>query len=346
MQVDPVFPVTKTESTKAQYRAHFFRLERRARHHLQLGTEAEVSLQQIAAMFLDCEPGWSEATARAYRAALVFVFDEMGGQDAREARDMVYHLDADGEWALQMREKVKAERKRRRRSAPRTSAQKAKKMSPEDLVALRDGFDKSRSNWSGYTKTWFFAGVLTGLRPSEWRHAQMGVDKKGNKVLIVKNAKNTNGRSHGQTRTLKLGKMPPGDIDLIERHLEAAHRFVGQDAWEDFYFQCRRLLRMVADRIWPRRIKHPTLYTARHLFSADAKTEFDRIGVAALMGHASTDTAYQHYGKRHTGSGGMSVSPDESDVQAVTLRNPDYKPESRDAPGFVKAGVGIGKDVV
>jgi hypothetical protein len=327
MQEHDKQPVTKTESTKGQYRAHFFRLERRTRTSLHLTPDAAVMPQQIAATFIDSEPDWSEATARAYRAALVFVFDEVGDGDSMEAKDMIYHVNDDGEWQLQIRERVKAERKRRKRSSPRTSAQKAKKMSQEDLILLRNEFARSWSKWAKQTETWFFAGILTGLRPTEWQVAELATDKLGNKMLMVKNAKNTNGRAHSATRTIRLGKMPQANIDLIASQILSAQTYVKLDKFDHFYFQCRRLLCKVSDRLWPRRIKHPTLYTARHLFSADAKTKFDRIGVAALMGHASTDTAYNHYGKRHTGTGGMSVSPDEADIAAVTARNPDYVAE-------------------
>lgn len=291
---------------------------------MHIGVLEPVTPQQMAATFLDNEPDWSEHTVRAYRAALVFVFSEIGGEDVKEAIDMIYHISDDGEWQMQMREKVKAERKKRKRNSPRTSSQKAKRMTPDDLVKLREELDRSWSKWAKQTQTWFFAGVLTGLRPTEWQTAELSTDKTGGKILIVRNAKNTNGRSHSATRTLKLGKMLPANVAIIESQIQSAQSFVRLGNFEVFYFNCRRLLCMAADRIWPRRLKHPTLYTARHLFSADAKTKFDRIGVAALMGHASTDTAYHHYGKRHTGTGGMTVTPDEADMAAVSARNPDY----------------------
>jgi hypothetical protein len=57
------------------------------------------------------------------------------------------------------------------------------------------------------------------------------------------------------------------------------------------------------------------------MFAADIKGVFDHISVAAMMGHASIDTAGQHYAPAWSGRGGMAVEPSEQDVQAVTFLN-------------------------
>jgi hypothetical protein len=318
--------VTMEESTRQLYRKVYFRLERRARMAYGIHQDEAVTPQQVAATFVDNEAGWERSTARLYRASLVFVFKEMNDFAGKEACDMVYHIEEDGEWRMQIRERVNAERKKRKRSSPRTSAQKAKSMKPEDMALLRAALEESRSQWARDTRLWFFAGVLTGLRPTEWQRAELGINEAGSPILIVRNAKNTNGRAHGARRTLILAQMSESNIALIAAHIQRAQVFSNMGAFESYYYNCRRLLRLVADRLWPRRIKHPTLYTARHVFSGDAKQSFDRIAVAAMMGHASVDTAYEHYGKRHSGSGGMGVAPSDDDLMAVAKRNPQYNP--------------------
>lgn len=326
--------VTRIEASKAQYRTHYFRLERMARKDLELDASDEVSPLQIAAMFIQREADWSEDTARAYRAALAFMFEELGTDEANDARQMIYHISEDGEWTIDMREKVKAERKKRQRVAPRTSAQKAKRLSMEDLDLLRAELHVSTSKYAGPTALWFMAGMLTGLRPTEWREAYIGNDSQGRKCLIVVNAKNTNGRAHGKLRTIVMAKMRAPDVQMIEDHVRSVQGFCNGDPekFEEYYFGCRRLLSNVADRLWPRRLKHPTLYTARHMFAADVKNVFDSYGVAALMGHASTRTASSHYApKWSTTNGGSSVEPSEGDLGRVVARN-----EEKEAPRIVK----------
>jgi hypothetical protein len=322
MQTTPQRDVTKTEKTKDQYRSHFFRLERIARVHIGVPRPELISPQQIAVTFLEKEANWAESTARAYRAALVFMFDEMDTTDASDAKSMIYHVSDDGMWRLEEKDKVKLERKRRKRSAPKTSAQKAKRLSLDDLDLLRGELFVSSSMYGKNTSEWFMAGILTGLRPTEWRDAELKLDEQGRKILLVQNAKNTNGRANGKERTLILEKMKDEDRQIIEDHMNTVSQYVFQSAFEDLYYNCRRLLCNISDRLWPRRIKHPTLYTARHMFSADMKTQFDSYGVAALLGHASTRTASSHYAPKWSSNGGGSmIEPSENDVASVVLKN-------------------------
>ena len=63
------------------------------------------------------------------------------------------------------------------------------------------------------------------------------------------------------------------------------------------------------------------------MFTANAKSVFGRIEVAALLGHASADTAKLHYAQRRLGSGVTGVRPIENDVAAVAKRNPEIAPK-------------------
>lgn len=327
-------PVTQTERTKEQYRSHYFRIERMTRKEMGLDEDAIITPQQIAASFSQHEAYWSEKTARAYRAALVFMFNEIGTQEASEAKDMIYHVSDDGEWTMHKKEEIKRERVINMKKSLRTSSQKAKRLTIDDLDLLRAELHISKSKFADKTALWFMAGMLTGLRPTEWRDAILTFDKKGEKILLVQNAKNTNGRSHGKEREIRLGNMFPADLAIIEDHVESIQRYQGQgdDAFEDYYYNCRRLISHVGNRLWPRRLKHPTLYTARHMFAADIKNQFDAYGVAALMGHASTRTASANYAPKWSStSGGSRVEPSERDVAAVTLRN-----EAKEAPRIAK----------
>jgi bisphosphoglycerate-dependent phosphoglycerate mutase len=324
---------TRTESTKEQYRSHYFRIERMARERL-ADSDCLVLPEHVAREFVIRETEWSEKTARAYRAALVFMFDEMDTPEAKAAKDTIYHVSEDGEWTMQRVEEVKAERKVKGKNQSRTSAQKAKRFTLDDLDLLRAELHVSSSKYAQATDMWFMAGMLTGLRPTEWKNVSLQLDDRGRKTLVVKNAKNTNGRAHGETRTLIIEALKKDDLDIIETHVNNVRYFCrdGDDGFTHLYDSCRRLIREIADRLWSSRKKHPTLYTARHIFAADIKNKFDSYGVAALMGHASTRTASSHYApKWSTANGGSSIEPSDNDLNVVVARN-----EEKESPRILK----------
>jgi hypothetical protein len=318
-------PVTQDESTKQRYQAYYDRLERMARERYNIALGKEVTVCQVAALYLDKEADWAPATARLYRAALSFVFKKFGTAAGREACDMAYRKDEDAEQLASLKEKMASQRKERHRNQPQTSAQKSKSLSLEDRSRLYGRLNKSRSKYARATALWFAAGVLTGLRPTEWQRVLLTVDDQHQTVLTVKNAKTSNGRGHGPERTIELGKFPESDIATVIEHIKNVQLWREKDLFNDAYYQCRRILRRTAKSLWPRRLKHPTLYTGRHIFAADAKVVHGPVAVAAMMGHSSTETAYSHYGKRHTGTGGMAAMPNASDIKAVIQKNPDTK---------------------
>jgi hypothetical protein len=57
------------------------------------------------------------------------------------------------------------------------------------------------------------------------------------------------------------------------------------------------------------------------MFAANAKSVSGRIEVAALLGHASADTAKLHYAQRRLGTGVTGVRPTENDVAALRHRS-------------------------
>lgn len=321
MSVMPNSQLTQQESTKNQYRLNHDRIARLAGALDITATNAEVSPQRVAAFYLNQEASWSQATARLYRASLAFVFKEKSDEASREAHDILFGVGEEPELLWQRREELRAKRKQRCRIDPRTSAQKSKSLKPEDRRLLFVALDVWRSRYASVLKTWLLAGPLTGLRPAEWEHALLTSDRDSQLVLLVRNAKNSNGRAHGTHRTIELGAFSEDQILILRVHLQNVRIYINESSFTQMYEHCRKLLQRVTTALWPRRLKRPTLYTARHIFAADAKVSHDRIAVAAMMGHASTETAYSHYGKRHTGSSGMAARPNASDMEAVLKRN-------------------------
>lgn len=314
--------IIQQDSTKRQYRKLYCRLQRMVSAASgTLGTGP--SPHQVAEVFLRREGEWAQSTARLYRASLAFVFRETGNIASSDALKLIYRCEEDPECLGRFREEIRAERKKRRRTRPKTSAKKSKSISDKDLHLLKDSLENSLSKYARSTLLWFSAGIITGLRPSEWQSAQLGENKEGERVLVVINAKSTNGRAHGTTRTIRLHEISEQDFKIVEEHLRNVESHKFPQTFPDFYLGCRKLIYRISKQIWPRRLKRPTLYTTRHKFGADAKSTYDGYEIAALMGHASTETAYQHYGRRHTGSGNMSVKASRLDMDAVAKRNPE-----------------------
>jgi integrase len=67
-----------------------------------------------------------------------------------------------------------------------------------------------------------------------------------------------------------------------------------------------------------KRKRYPTLYSLRHQFAANAKAcGLTKAEIAALMGHASEDTAGRHYARRTTGHTGLNARPLPAFVKIV-----------------------------
>lgn len=259
---------------------------------------------------------YSKATWRQYRAALVYVFT----QQIQDNTDDNSH---DLSTAIVLLQKT----------APpsglpdsrQTSAQKQKKMGESDLIRLMDYFNGKPSRHGLATQAWILSGLWTGLRPCEWEAAQLTASNE----LVITNAKATQGRSHGITRTLDIADLTEQEQQILCLHFEYVQQ-AKMEPWQDgvsgferFYSHCRSCLYEATRALWPKRKQFITLYSARHQFSANAKhNDLPLEKIAALMGHASIETATAHYGRRSAGNGGgMKVTANNNDVARVIALN-------------------------
>lgn len=203
----------------------------------------------------------------------------------------------------------------------RTSRQKAKKIDRDDLRQLLRSAGQIAGQWAKPACIWLMANVLVGLRPCEWRTARVEiVDRKP--VLLVKNGKLGEKRSNGPVRTMDLSSMKADDADIVIAQLGIAGKYSkSDDEWFRYFEGCRKTLYKITRSLWPNRRTYPTLYTGRHQFSANAKSAgLAREEIAALLGHASLNTATNHYGKKKWGIGKISVQPSQEDVARVKER--------------------------
>jgi len=232
-----------------------------------------------------------------------------------------------------------------------TSAKKSKKISAKDKDKLDEFFlklIKSRNNCLLQVRThvMYSATYIVGLRPTEWRSAEIienCILKDGTilaLVLKVRNAKDTNDRANGKYRHIDLSEIKKDDllcikrnIKLIKEHLSES-KMNGKDEckqnknpYDSYHKSCSDQLAHAHKKLWPRRKTSITLYTFRHQFAANYKfMGYSKVEIAALMGHVSDATAAEHYGKKSAGrKGGFSVvNPISSEVQTVRIKHKPF----------------------
>jgi integrase len=129
------------------------------------------------------------------------------------------------------------------------------------------------------------------------------LDRPVGPVLIVRNAKATNGRAHGDSRTLLLAELEPVLLDAILSLIRIISEHIATGAsFAELQKSMSNAVYRESRKCWPRRENHISLYTMRHQFSANMKaTEIGRQELAAIMGHATDRTAGLHYARKVTG---------------------------------------------
>lgn len=209
------------------------------------------------------------------------------------------------------------------KSGTRTSALKQKTFKKADfdkvIAYLQEHVGKHR-----YARTltiWLKASRLTGLRPSEWEHADLTLIYSV-PALVIRNAKATNGRANGVERTLLLDRITDEELGVVKEMIEM---LVGYET-EIPFSKLQKLLGDYMNRAtrncFGKRQKYPTLYSSRHQFSADAKySGLSKAEVAALLGQASDETAGIHYARKSSGESAIKIAPLTSEVRTVRIRS-------------------------
>lgn len=202
----------------------------------------------------------------------------------------------------------------------RTSAKKKKFITENEenkIVAYLQ--NDELSFWAKPTLAFFKAILATGLRPSEFQAAELIEDEDcthsttlNYPILKIKNAKSTNGRSHGEYRHLGLENLPKKDLiylkialnyanaDSETGHISPAGK---EENWSKYYKKLRGNLSRVINNTFNLNKKRITFYSCRHQFIADLKASgYSLTQIAALTGHATDETASAHYGRRKYGA--------------------------------------------
>ncbi|WP_418319061.1 hypothetical protein [Piscinibacter sakaiensis] len=281
----------------------------RMRQRGDLGTITDRNLA-MALAWTDRLPHLQPASARLYRAAVLYAIEQCPGPMDVDALQILTPECSEDETERSHR---LGEEREANLTTLRGAQQRAEHLSKEDWHALQRALRASRSAWGTVAADWLVCSRATSLRPCEWPNALLDGAK-----LKVDNAKATNRRAHGKQRTIDLHLASIELLDLIRSFIRTVGKHQGQD-FEHMYNRVRDLIADVSRRTLSKRRRYPTLYTARHMFASAAKTTFSKEGVAALMGHASMETAARHYAAaRHARDGfPLEVTPDPHDVAAV-----------------------------
>jgi hypothetical protein len=299
---------TKTEDTKAKYIKRSLQLVNRIKKELNV---TDLDPRQIVVWLKDYKSNINPQTWRQYKNAIIYFLETTGlfeDQASIEAIEYLKGINSDGT----------------ARHTGKTSSLKLKKITIEDWQKLDDYLKSKDRKWHDELRVWLRASIVTGLRPIEWKNTELVRDGI-NYSLRIKNAKNTNGRAHGPTRTLLLTYVTQDDLIKIKTHLNNIKTFVGMDEYEFFYNGCYIALYKACRKCWPKRKRHITLYSTRHQFSANAKSSgMSKVEVAALMGHAVDTTAGEHYGRKQAGNEGLAVEPIKEDVSRVRHVDNDF----------------------
>lgn len=180
--------------------------------------------------------------------------------------------------------------------------------------------------------TWLQATRIAGLRPSEWEHATITGAGKGT-LLIVRNAKATNGRGHGEERTLDIGAVDAGDLASLHDMVGMVEGYRSQLSFAELQLHVGDYMKYAARRCFGKRKQYPTLYSLRHQWSANAKSSgHSKADVAAMMGHGSDATAGSHYGRAVSGDSAVKIKPLAAEVARVKPRARTFVPGSSRSP--------------
>lgn len=289
---------TITRKTMDQYLQRGSSLNRRFRRETHQAWDEETNPVSFVNWLLSIKPTISSRTWRVYRQAAYYVI-EGSPSDHRDAALAILDNDVINISRVPKTKKEATEKNRR------TSALREKRFPMEDwnqLMSYLTNF--SRSNLAPILKDWLRAGLLTGLRPNEWKMTSIDrVEKDGNTrlYLYVLSCKNTNGRTTGAIRTLDITAFNDSEISIIQRMSDIGRHWQEEGKFTTMQGQCSTLMYNVTTKIWPRRKYSYSLYSTRHQFIANLKTCMEPAEIAAIVGHGSTATAESHYGKRRSG---------------------------------------------
>ncbi|MBJ7578248.1 site-specific integrase [Devosia sp. MC532] len=273
--------VTRSKGTEQQYAGYVRTLLAFA-----LPNENDISekdwtafrLESATRWFVAQNTIWAKSTIKSYRRALKWAVERCVSNPERYSQIMDL-LDT------QVEPVAKANKG--------TASGKRKSISRDEHQLILRSLNKSKQD-DFLIACFLELGRRLGLRPMEYLTAKVE-----EKYLVVLNAKSSNGRGNGVTRTLDLSSFSDNLMAPLLAFLENLKQAsIAAGSGRALLNRLSARLARVCARL---RIKRVCLYTIRHVALATAKRELSVRQVAALAGHASCVTATRHYAKRSSG---------------------------------------------
>jgi len=330
---------SRTRETEKSYISRAILFEKRTSRNLSIDHPGPL---EVAAFALECREEWSKSTWRQNKAALIFRYTGIGTTEALESVEILRH----------------GSQSSCASKTGRTSAKRSKSVTNKAMKEVIKHLHGSKSKYASLLESWLLLGTEIGLRPHEWGQASViqvspldigdidtpvDIGVLGDVALVsylrIKNAKTTNGRGHGEFRHLNLSRLNPKLIEMIDEFSRLMSEIVVSNLYTLYYSSCRKLLWRINKVIHGHSSnKWIQLYSPRHKFSSEAKKALSSVGVAALLGHATTKTASEHYGRRNSAAGSLGPRPIESEVVRIRkIRG--YKVRSSISPNIPSVAV-------
>lgn len=117
------------------------------------------------------------------------------------------------------------------------TSSKKKKSFPQPVLEWLLNVDSKNMKIVALLQMFLKANLLIGLRPSEWLNVREAQSITGMTVLVVDNAKNSQGRANGSTRTLILKDINLEEKKAIREFKREFHAFL-ESEFEKFKFKC------------------------------------------------------------------------------------------------------------
>lgn len=301
---------TRSSKTRQAYEARYESLRRRFAKDLAT-SPTDLDPNEVVAQLVILKPELTMATWRQYKAAALHYI---------ETHEPGYEYAAE-----QLRQENSAGLKP---TSSRTSGKKLKQVPDKFFSSFKRQLKKraERGHKHSLALAYVLRGtLLTGLRPNEWCYSEIGTHLgTDRKILKIRNSKHSNGRANGEYRELFIDELETDEIEIIEaalRYCQAANEDDAiriQIALRNEYSETAKLCRHTLESD-----KSVTIYSFRHQFIANAKQTFsDPVLISAMVGHNSTKTAFEHYGRRLNGRNRIKVTPTPesvANVQKITL---------------------------
>lgn len=310
--------ITRTSNTESDYRKRAISLLER--HNRETGKDWDLHPHDLLDWLHNFRDGVSAAYWRRTKAALAWYLDTLG-QSALS--DSVRSVSTEG-----------------CAKAKHTSANKKKSVTDEELGQLTKYLLSPGASEISVASYYFFVScLLTGMRPVEWSQCDFEVDmdpltsEVDAITIVVQNAKATNGRAHGKTRTLLFPstRVTPQEFQALINHWRFTERHLAAGTFATFQRDVGKKIQYAARKLWPRKRRRITLYSTRHQSMANGKSSGrPRAFIAAMHGHATDRTCGEHYGRKQYGKAGrVYAEVPEEEVARVRVVAKDWTPPDR-----------------